>query len=136
MESKIIPVVKKATDKEFRKLSKIPQSRTTVNNSTTRTLYYTLEQEGQKTLIYHKKVKNFLKSATLQEKHILHLSFQESTVAKFKMCSFWKKKNTFCFQESLYVKTSLHLLVTTKVDLYFRNQSITPRFLQMFHIPS
>lgn len=57
MESKIIPVVKKATDKEFRKLSKIPQSRTTVNNSTTRTLYYTLEQEGQKNLNISQKSK-------------------------------------------------------------------------------
>lgn len=86
----------------------------------------------KKNLTCNRNRNNLPKSATLQEKHIPHLSFQVGTVAKLKTCRLVSEKsNIFASQEPLNVKTSHHLSQLESTSILKKSQSaITPTSLQ------
>lgn len=97
---------------EFRKLSKIA-----IKNDwkqLTPCIFYYLGT--RKKITYNRNGKNFLKSATLQEERIPHLSSQARLLPSVRLAqAFWKP--TFCSQEPLNVKTSRYLF-QPKVNLH------------------
>lgn len=132
VKSKIIPVIKKKMDTEFRRLSTITQSRATENSKPP--AYFITFWKWKKNLTCNSNRNNLLKSATLQEKHIPHLSFQVSTVAKLKTCRLVSEKsNIFASKEPLNVKTSHHLsqLESTSILKNHSLPSHPPLYKQM-----